>query len=108
MVLTGVRTVELHGLRWSDFDFDKRLIHIRRNGLSSDGFCMGPNDSMVTLEVYSHFIPDTQEKVVFALNNISKKMTTSLSFNGNLTFPASWSPSATIRLCRIDEPRTNP
>ena len=34
---------------------------------------MGHSDSTVTLEVYSHFIPDTQEKVVFALNNISKK-----------------------------------
>ena len=73
MVLTGVRTVGLHGLRWSDFDFEKRLIHIRRNGLSTDGFGMGASDSTVTLEVYSHFIPDTQEKVVFALNNISKK-----------------------------------
>ena len=73
MVLTGVRTVGLHGLRWSDFDFEKRLIHIRRNRLSTDGFGMGPNDSMVTLEVNSHFIPDTQEKVVFVLNNISKK-----------------------------------
>ena len=34
---------------------------------------MGHSDSTVTLEVYSQFIPDTQEKVVFALNNISKK-----------------------------------
>ena len=33
---------------------------------------MWHSDSTVTLEVYSHFIPDTQEKVVFALNNISK------------------------------------
>lgn len=32
MVLTGVRTVRLPGLWWSDFDFEKRLIHIRRNG----------------------------------------------------------------------------
>lgn len=32
MVLTGVKTMGLHGLRWSDFDFEKRLIHIRRNG----------------------------------------------------------------------------
>lgn len=34
---------------------------------------MGHSDSTVTLEVYSHFIPDMQEKVLFALNNISKK-----------------------------------
>ena len=32
-------------------------------------------------------------------------MTTSLFFDGNLPFPASGSPSARIRLCRIDEPR---
>lgn len=38
MVLTGVRTAELHGLRWSDFDFDKRIVHIRRNRLATDGF----------------------------------------------------------------------
>lgn len=33
---------------------------------------MGHSDSTVTLEVYSHFIPDTQEKAVFALNNLTK------------------------------------
>ena len=32
---------------------------------------MGHSDSTVTLEVYSHFIPDTQEKAVFALNNLT-------------------------------------
>lgn len=34
---------------------------------------MGHSDSTVTLKVYSHFIPDTQEKVVFALNNLTKQ-----------------------------------
>ncbi len=38
MVLTGMRMAELHGLRWSDFDFEKRLVRIRRNRLSADGF----------------------------------------------------------------------
>ena len=33
---------------------------------------MGHSDSTITLEVYSHFIPDTQEKAVFALNNLTK------------------------------------
>ena len=33
---------------------------------------MGHSDSTVTLEAYSHFIPDTQEKAVFALNNLTK------------------------------------
>ena len=31
---------------------------------------MGHSDSTVTLEVYSHFIPDTKERVVNALNNL--------------------------------------
>ena len=56
---------------------------------------MGHSDSTVTLEVFSHFIPDTQEKVVFALNNISKNDCKSF-FEGNLPFPASGSPSARI------------
>ncbi len=30
------------------------------------------SDTTVTLKVYAHFIPDTQEKVVFALNNIKE------------------------------------
>jgi len=38
MVLTGVRTAELHGLRWTDFDFDKKIVHIRRNRLTTTGF----------------------------------------------------------------------
>lgn len=38
VVLTGVRTAELHGLRWADFDFDKRIVHIRRNRLATEGF----------------------------------------------------------------------
>lgn len=31
---------------------------------------MGHSDSTITLKVYSHFIPDTQEKVINALNNL--------------------------------------
>lgn len=38
MVLTGVRTAELHGLRWSDIDLDKKVVHIRRNRLATQGF----------------------------------------------------------------------
>ena len=33
MLLTGVRSAELNGLRWSDIDFDKQVVHIRRNRL---------------------------------------------------------------------------
>ena len=31
---------------------------------------MGHSDSTITLQVYSHFIPDTQEKALNALNNL--------------------------------------
>ena len=31
---------------------------------------MGHSDSTITLQVYSHFIPDTKERVVNALNNL--------------------------------------
>lgn len=176
LLYTGIRNAELHGLRWSDIDFDNNVLHVRRNRLYSQEFgiyekepktktsirdipmpsslvddlkkykdwfrladdhfdekldeyylavgldrqplypqtmghwltkleakhgfkhvtchglrhtyCslllsqnvpiqtvskyMGHSDSTVTLEVYSHFIPDTQEKAVFALNNLTK------------------------------------
>ena len=76
MVLTGVRTVGLYGLRWLDFDFEKRLIHIRRNRFSIDGFGVGHSDSTVTLEVYSHFSRYARKvsfRVKQKLNKISKK-----------------------------------
>ena len=34
---------------------------------------MGHSDSTVTLQVYAHFIPDTQEKVVNAINLIESE-----------------------------------
>lgn len=174
MILTGVRIAEMNGLKWSDIDFNKKIVHITRSRLhctefgtyektpktrtsvrdiplndtlindllqyqkwfrladddfdnnldkyylavnmyrepvgtdtvgawlkqfeSKNGFkhvschglrhtyCslllsqnvpiqtvskyMGHSDSTITLKVYSHFIPDTQEKVINALNNI--------------------------------------
>ena len=33
---------------------------------------LGHADSTITLEVYSHFVPDTKEKVVSVLNNLTK------------------------------------
>ena len=180
MLFTGVRNAELHGLRWRDIDFEKRLVHVRRNRLYSSKigiyekppktktslrdipiptelleelktyrewfriaddkfdekldeyylavgldrqplfpatmghwlkmiemknllknvtchglrhtYCslllsqnvpiqtvskyMGHSDSTVTLKVYSHFIPDTQEIAVNALDNITRNRTT--------------------------------
>lgn len=31
MLFTGIRNGELHGLRWSDFDFNRKIVHIERN-----------------------------------------------------------------------------
>lgn len=174
MLLTGVRNAEMCGLRWSDIDFAKKVVHIKHNRLYSKEFgiyekepktktserdipltdalindlllymewfrladehfderledyylavtlyrtpvfpqtignwlrdyerkwnikrvschglrhtyCslllsqnvpiqtvskyMGHSDSTVTLKVYSHFIPDTQDKAINALNNL--------------------------------------
>lgn len=33
MLLMGMRTAEVCGLRWSDIDFTKRVIHVKRNRL---------------------------------------------------------------------------
>ncbi len=38
MLLTGVRIAEMCGLRWSDIDFDKKTVHIKRNRLYSKEF----------------------------------------------------------------------
>ena len=37
MILTGIRQGEMNGLRWSDVDFEKGVIHIRRNRLPAKG-----------------------------------------------------------------------
>ncbi|MEG2450355.1 MAG: site-specific integrase [Clostridia bacterium] len=33
MLMTGIRSAELHGLRWSDIDFENHILHVRRNRL---------------------------------------------------------------------------
>ena len=38
MLLTGIRQGEMCGLRWSDVDFDKKVLHIRRNRLATKGY----------------------------------------------------------------------
>lgn len=177
MLLTGVRNAELHGLKWEDIDFDKKMLYVHRNRMYSStcgiyekppktktsiryipipqsliddlrkyyewfkladddfdnkldqyylavnvyrqpespqaigawlkqfekkyGFTevschglrhtycslllsqnvpiqtvsnyMGHSDSTITLKVYSHFIPDTQDKVLYVLDNLTKK-----------------------------------
>ena len=65
----GFKHVSCHGLRHTYCS----LLLSQNVPIQTVSKYMGHSDSTVTLEVYSHFIPDTQEKVVFALNNISKK-----------------------------------
>ena len=38
MLLTGVRTCELHGLRWSKFDFEKKIVRIDTNRMYTPEF----------------------------------------------------------------------
>ena len=38
MLLTGMRIAEINGLRWSDIDFDNKIIHVRRNRLYAQEF----------------------------------------------------------------------
>ena len=38
MLLTGLRLGEVCGLRWSDVDFNRGVLHIRRNRLPAKGF----------------------------------------------------------------------
>lgn len=35
MLLCGLRSAEINGLRWSDIDFDKGVINVNRNRLTS-------------------------------------------------------------------------
>ena len=37
MLLTGARIGEVHGLRWSDIDFNKNVVHIERSRIASEG-----------------------------------------------------------------------
>lgn len=65
----GFKHVSFHGLRHTYCS----LLLSQNVPIQTVSKYMGHSDSTVTLEVYSRFIPDMQEKVVFALNNISKK-----------------------------------
>ena len=65
----GFRHVSCHGIRRTYCS----LLLSQNVPIQTVSKYLGYSDSTVTLEVYSRFIPDTQEKVVFALNNISKK-----------------------------------
>ncbi len=65
----GLKEVSCHGLRHTYCS----LLLSQNVPIQTVSKYMGHSDSSITLKVYSHFIPDTQEKVVFALNNIISK-----------------------------------
>ena len=62
----GFKHVSCHGLRHTYCS----LLLAQNVPIQTVSRYMGHSDSTITLKVYSHFIPDTQEKVVNALNNI--------------------------------------
>lgn len=64
----GFKHVSCHGLRHTYCS----LLLSQNVPIQTVSKYMGHSDSTVTLEVYSHFIPDTQEKVVSALDSLSK------------------------------------
>ena len=62
----GFKHVTCHGLRHTYCS----LLLSQNVPIQTVSKYMGHSDSTVTLQVYSHFIPDTQEKVITALNKI--------------------------------------
>ena len=62
----GLKHIPCHGLRHTYCS----LLLAQNVPIQTVSRYMGHSDSTITLKVYSHFIPDTQEKVVNALNNI--------------------------------------
>ncbi len=64
----GLKNVTCHGLRHTYCS----LLLAQNVPIQTVSKYMGHSDSTITLQVYAHFIPDTKEKVINALDNISK------------------------------------
>ena len=65
----GLKNITCHGLRHTYCS----LLLSQNVPIQTVSKYMGHSDSTITLKVYSHFIPDTQEKIILALDNISKR-----------------------------------
>ena len=65
-VKNGFKKVSCHGLRHTYCS----LLLSQNVPIQTVSKYMGHSESTITLKVYSHFIPDTQEKVVNALDNL--------------------------------------
>ena len=63
----GLKKVSPHGLRHTYCS----LLLSQNVPIQTVSKYLGHSDLTITLEVYSLFIPDTQEKVIFALNNLT-------------------------------------
>ncbi len=57
MLLTGVRNAEMCGLRWSDIDLERKVVHIRRNRLYNK--CMGVYEKTPKTKTSEREIPLT-------------------------------------------------
>ena len=62
----GAKKISCHGLRHTYCS----LLLAKNVPIQTVSKYMGHSDSTITLKVYSHFIPDTAEQVVYALNNL--------------------------------------
>lgn len=62
----GLRRVTPHGLRHTYCS----ILLSQNVPIQTVSKYLGHSDSTITLEVYSHFLPDTQEKVTAALSNL--------------------------------------
>ena len=63
----GMKRVSCHGLRHTYCS----LLLSQNVPIQTVSKYMGHSDSTITLKVYSHFIPDTQDKAVNALSNLT-------------------------------------
>ena len=63
----GFKHVSCHGLRHTYCS----LLLSQNVTIQTVSKYMGHSDATITREVYSHFIPDMQEKALFALNSLS-------------------------------------
>jgi integrase len=63
----GFKHISCHGLRHTYCS----ILLSQNVPIQTVSRYMGHSDSTITLEVYSHFIPDTQERALTALDNIT-------------------------------------
>lgn len=58
MLLMGMRTAEVCGLRWSEVDFDKKVIHVKRNRLYTKEFGIYEKEPKTATSIRDIPMPD--------------------------------------------------